>query len=110
MVERLLKCKRCGEKLPPEKMRYLESAKNLICVKCVEKFKHPSFEPKKVEDEAETKKKHRYKCQKCKHITQIKEGFNKQCSFCGGFDLILQEWNSDLDRLINDSSKSIYDN
>jgi len=108
MVERVLKCRKCGEKQPPSKMRYLQDTKNLICIDCVRKIKNPPKE-EEVKKEADNKGKSRYKCQKCKHIFMIKEGYQKQCPFCSGFNLILQEWNSDLDALIKDSSKSIYD-
>lgn len=64
----------------------------------------PPLGQKKVE-----RKKIRYKCQKCNHIVCIKEGFNKQCTFCGGTNLVSQEWNSDLDKLIEESSDKVYE-
>ena len=108
MEERTLICRRCGKKHPPSNMRYFQDAKNLICVNCVEKIKNPS-KAKETEDENEEKKKRRYKCTKCKHIFMIKDGFNKQCPFCAGFDITSQEWNSDLDTLINESSGKEFD-
>ncbi len=113
MVERVLTCKHCGGKYPPEMMRYFQDAKNLMCTECVRNIKNPkkeSREERKSENNEEDSKKHRFKCQKCSHIFQIKEGFKEQCPYCSDIDLISQEWNSDLDALIDDSSKSIYDN
>jgi len=107
MEERLMKCNRCGKKQPVNNMRYLQSIKNMMCLDCINKIKSPKTEMKKEEGSND---KLRFKCQKCKHKFMLKEKYNKQCPFCGGFDLISQEWNSDLDALIDDSTQKIYDN
>ncbi|MCB9358732.1 hypothetical protein H6503_02280 [Candidatus Woesearchaeota archaeon] len=108
-MDRLITCRKCGKKYPPNKMRYLNSAKNLLCIDCVDKIRSPPKDvPKKTA--GEERRKLRFKCNKCKHIVRIKEGFPKQCSFCGGTNLIEQDWNSDLDNLIEDAGKKIYDN
>jgi RNA polymerase subunit RPABC4/transcription elongation factor Spt4 len=106
MVERVIKCNRCGNKYPPEKMRYVQNIKNLMCLNCIEMIKSPKTE--KRESKKDNIKK-RFKCQKCKNTFMLKEKFNKQCPFCGGYDLINQEWNSDLNSLIEDSTNNIYD-
>ncbi|MFT4303174.1 MAG: hypothetical protein ACMXYG_01295 [Candidatus Woesearchaeota archaeon] len=107
-MDRLITCRKCGNKYPPNKMKYLTDVKNLLCVHCIDKIKGPTKTENK--QKTEEKQKIRYKCQKCKHIVRIKEGFPKLCSFCGSNNLIEQDWNSDLDNLIEESTKKIYDN
>jgi DNA-directed RNA polymerase subunit RPC12/RpoP len=109
MTERLITCRRCGKKVPTDRMRYFKDAKNLICVDCIEKIKNPKKDIVKPSED-KTEKKKRYKCNKCKHIFTLKPNFNKQCPYCGGTKVTLQEWNSDLDALIEESGKSIYNN
>jgi DNA-directed RNA polymerase subunit RPC12/RpoP len=107
MTENTLKCSRCGKRHPLSLMKYFQDAHHIMCVECIEKIRTP-LNKNRSSDKQEKKKK-RYKCQRCKHICQIKEGFRKQCSFCGSTELIIQEWNSDLDALIKDSSRKEYD-
>ncbi|MFT4297754.1 MAG: hypothetical protein ACMXX5_01030 [Candidatus Woesearchaeota archaeon] len=108
MEERIIKCTRCGKKYPSNKMRYVQNAKNLMCVNCIEMIKNPKTE--KIEHtDTEENKKVRFKCQKCRHTFMLKRKFNKQCPFCGSQNLINQEWNSDLNSLIEDASNPIYD-
>lgn len=101
-------CKKCGKDTPPSKIRYFQDPKSMICIECVRKIK--AAKEKKEEQPKPEYKKIRYICKKCKHVTTIKENFNKQCSFCGSFDVTKQEWNSDLDTLIKESGQRIYDN
>ena len=106
MEEPSIRCSRCGKKHPPGKIKYFQDAKNMLCLECIDKIRIPaSFKIEPIDQ----RKKIRYKCQKCKHVLLIKESFPKQCTFCGGQNLVLQGWNSDLDSLINESTKSEYD-
>lgn len=105
-------CRKCGKQHPVSKMRYFESVKNLLCLDCIDAIRNPKKNKTPATSSPEKKpspKKRRYKCQKCKHIILIKDGFRKQCGFCGGTDLVIQEWNSDLDNLINESTHKIYE-
>jgi RNA polymerase subunit RPABC4/transcription elongation factor Spt4 len=106
-MERIIKCNKCGIKHSSDRMRYVQNTKNLMCLDCIEKIKKPqTVYPEKTETK-DIKK--RFRCKKCKHTFMLKEKFNKQCPFCGGYDLISQEWNSDLNTLIEDASNRIYD-
>ena len=111
MTDRVMHCRKCGKQYPVSKMRYFESVKNLLCLNCIEALRNPTKKRSIIplKKDAPSRQKKRYKCQKCHHIVLIKDGFQKQCGFCGSTNLVLQEWNSDLDSLINESSHKVYE-
>jgi DNA-directed RNA polymerase subunit RPC12/RpoP len=113
MEEKLILCTRCGKKYPSGQMRYFQDVKNIMCVNCVEKIKHPTHTKEELAPAAPKDakpKRTRYKCKRCKHTFQLKENFNKVCPFCSSTTLEVYEWNSDLDGLISDSTQRMYDN
>lgn len=108
-LDRTIKCSKCGNRYAPGEMRYFQNAKSMICVRCANEVKHIRPESAKKEQPETKVEKKRFKCLKCRHIIMLKPGFSKICSFCGGTNLEPQDWNSDLDNLIDESGRSIYD-
>jgi DNA-directed RNA polymerase subunit RPC12/RpoP len=108
-MERGIMCMKCGKRFPTSQMKYLHDAKNMMCLDCVEKIKKPLNQQPMESGEKEAPKKLRYKCLRCKHVFMLKDGFSKICPFCSNQNLEKQEWNSDLDNLISESSQRIYD-
>ena len=63
----------------------------------------------KPKQENSAPRKARYKCMRCNHLFMLKQGFKQECPFCSHKDIVLQDWDADLDALIKDSSRKEFD-
>jgi DNA-directed RNA polymerase subunit RPC12/RpoP len=105
MVDKTLKCKKCGKNYPITEVRYFGNTDTILCHACIEEKKAIDI---KVKSEKVTARK-KYKCSKCKYSFFSTNAPDRGCPYCGSQNIVLQELNGDAERLIKESATKAYD-